>query len=130
MDTAVSLAVRRRFTLVVSNVSSGDAGRRRPCHLGANVPFGTGNFVVAVTTTFLANGKVDTRLLDTVALSHPPCPYRCLPILLGAPRPPVPRFTIARLPPRKTPVSFYLPFRPASLRSLHSGFKWRSSVKP
>lgn len=58
-----------------SSVSSCDAGQRRR-HLGANVPFGTANFVVAVTTTFVANGKVDTRLLDTVALSHLR-PYRC-----------------------------------------------------
>lgn len=36
-----------------------------PRHLGANVPFATANFVVPVTTTtFLPNGKVDTRLLD------------------------------------------------------------------
>lgn len=61
----------RRST--VSSATLDDAPRR---HLGANVPFGTANFVVAVTTTFVANGKVDTRLLDTVALSHLR-PYRC-----------------------------------------------------
>ena len=53
-----------------------------PRHLAANVPFATANFAVPVTTTFLPNGKVDTRLLDTVASSHlrPPS-------FLGAPPP-------------------------------------------
>lgn len=63
-----------------------------------------------MTTTFLPNGKVDTRLLDTVALSHlrPPS-------FLGAPRSStILRFLVLRLLPSTT---LYL-----SSRNIHRPF--------
>lgn len=85
-----------------------------PRHLAANVPFATANFAVPVTTTFLPNGKVDTRLLDTVASSHlrPPS-------FLGAPPPPA-NFTIPYVTNRNHPsleISSHQPFPSAYRRN-------------
>lgn len=82
-----------------------------PRHLAANVPFATANFAVPVTTTFLPNGKVDTRLLDTVASSHlrPPS-------FLGAPPPAFyDSLRYQQKPPFPHPleISSHQPFPPA-----------------